>query len=144
MSIEISKGHKVTIDYIGQLENGMVFTNSKEDGTIQFEVGKYETIKGLNQAVIGMKAGEEKEVQLDPTNAFGEYNQDLLISVPLKDLPENAVVGMQLRGDDGSGFEQVWTIKEIQENEQCAILDGNHLLAGQNLLFKIKISNVDH
>ena len=54
MDNKIQAGNNVTIECVGQLENGMVFLDTKEDEPIAFVVGNYTVIKGFNEAVIGM------------------------------------------------------------------------------------------
>lgn len=142
MESKVSDGNEVTIDCVGTLENGMVFTNTQDDGPIKFKVGAEEVISGLNDAVVGMSAGEEKDLTVNPEEGFGAYDDNLLIELSTEKLPDNAEKGMQLKSADENGNEMIWTVKELHPAEQKAVLDGNHVLAGETLNFSIKIKEV--
>jgi FKBP-type peptidyl-prolyl cis-trans isomerase 2 len=142
MSYEIKEGDVVTVEYVGSLDNGMVFTSSKDDGPLTFKVGEYHLIKGLDNAVIGMAKGRSKKVKVEPREGFGEYDEKLIVTFPLAQLPENAAKGMQLKDESDDGKGRIWTIKEINSETSEATLDGNHRLAGHPLHFEIKIQDV--
>ncbi|OFZ51741.1 MAG: hypothetical protein A2381_18575 [Bdellovibrionales bacterium RIFOXYB1_FULL_37_110] len=142
MHNKVQTGNNVTIECVGQLENGMVFLDTKEDEPIVFEVGNYSVIKGLNKAVIGMILNEEKKITLSPEDAFGEYNDTLILNVPLNQLPAEVSKGMQLKSQDDKGEEIIWSIKEVQKKNALAVLDGNHILAGHTLSFNIKLIKI--
>jgi peptidylprolyl isomerase len=143
MSKIIETGDVVTIECVGRLANGMVFTDSSEDGPIKFTVGDYVVIQGLNTAVIGMSKGEEKSVTISPDKAFGEYDEEQLVKIPLDQLPPDVEEGIQLASDTEEGEEMIWTVRELVKEEGVAILDGNHVLAGQELMFEIKVTEVE-
>ena len=142
MDNKVQTGNNVTIECVGQLENGMVFLDTKVDEPIVFVVGNYSVIKGFNEAVIGMILDEEKKFTLPPKEAFGEYNDSLFLNVPLNQLPAEATKGMQLKSQDDQGNEIIWSIKEIQKKNDLAVLDGNHILAGHTLSFNIKVIKI--
>lgn len=87
----VERGDTVKIHYIGMLENGKVFDTSlrdvaKEAGIynprrkyepLEFVVGAGGVIKGLEEAVIGMKKGEVKEVKIPPEKAYGNSGHEL-------------------------------------------------------------------
>ena len=141
MSKKIESGDVVKIECVGKLLNGMVFTDSQVDGPIKFKVGEFDVIKGLNNAVIGMENGEEKTINIKPSDACGVYDDTLLTNMSIDKLPENAEQGMQLQSETEDGQEIIWTIKEIQGDS--AVLDANHILAGQELEFQIKVVEVE-
>ncbi|MFX0065948.1 MAG: peptidylprolyl isomerase [Candidatus Hermodarchaeota archaeon] len=135
----IKKGDKVKVDYTGTLEDGTVFDTSEGNEPLEFEVGSGQLIKGFDEAVIGMVTGEEKEIKLDPADAYGDYNAELTQTVPRDTLPKEPEPkpGMSLLMvlPDGKRFPV--TIAEVTDEE--VILDLNHPLAGKTLIFKIKI-----
>lgn len=134
----IKDGDKVKIDYEGRFEDGTVFDSSKKHGQpIEFEVGKGQVIKGFNDAVIGMEPGEEKEITLEPKDAYGDSNPDLIKKVPLDKLPEGAKAGMMLGVGLPNGQQVPAKILEVSETE--ATLDMNHPMSGKTLIFKIKV-----
>ncbi len=135
----IKKGDKVKVDYTGTLEDGTVFDTSEGKEPLEFEVGSGQLIKGFDDAVIGMEKGDEKEIKLEPADAYGDYNPALTQKVPRESLPKEPEPkpGMSLLMvlPDGKRFPV--TISEVTDEE--VTLDLNHPLAGKTLTFRIKI-----
>jgi len=74
----INKGDKVVLEYEGKLENGEVFDSSERAGQpLEFTAGEGKVIKGFDDAVIGMKKGEEKEFSIKPEEAYGPIRDEL-------------------------------------------------------------------
>lgn len=142
MTMKVENGKTVTLEFVGKLKSGSTFLNSQDDGPLTFEVGEYKIIKGLNSAVLGMEVGSEKTVTIQPEDAFGKYDENLLIKITLDKLPPDAQKNMQLKSTDQEGFERIWTIKEVNQETQEAILDGNHILVDHELFFDIKVTAI--
>ena len=139
----VKKGDKIKVEYTGTLEDGSVFDSSeKHDAPLEFTVGSGQIIKGFDEAVVGMKIGEEKEIKLLPDQAYGQHNPELVKDMPKDVFPENQeiqpgmvfVVGLQ----DGRQV-PVW-ISEV--SEETVKVDLNPPLAGKTLNFKIKIIEI--
>jgi len=138
----IEKGNKVKIEYTGTLEDGTVFDSSERHGKpLEFELGAKQVIAGFENAVLGMEKGQEKTVKLAPSEAYGDYNPQLVKKVPRDQLPKDElkpgmVLGMKLP----NGAQLPARIVDINETE--ATLDMNHILAGKTLNFRIKVVDV--
>ena len=141
MTKTVVLGSRVTLEYVGKLKNGMVFTKSSEDGPLNFEVGTYDVLKGLNQAILGMKLNEVKEVVLSPAEGFGDHDDKLIMTSHKDELPFEVKKGMQLKGNDKNQNEIIYSVTEVNE-DGSVILDGNHLLAGYSLFFKVKVVEI--
>jgi peptidylprolyl isomerase len=136
----VKKGDKVKIDYTGKKKDGVVFTSSQESGLVEFVAGGGEVIPGLSQAVIGMEPGQKKTVEFGAEMAFGPHNPDLEKRVPKQKLPDEAKVGDQLMVKGEKRNYPIW-VKEI--DSQSAVVDANHPLAGQDLIFDIEVLSVE-
>lgn len=138
----IKNEDKIKVEYTGMLEDGTVFDTSEGIGPLEFEVGSGQVISGFDNAVIGMEVGEEKKVELAPSEAYGDYDSNLIKKIPMNKLPpgEEPKPGMvlELRTSDGIGFPA--RITEVAE--QDITIDLNHPLAGKTLIFQIKIVDV--
>jgi FKBP-type peptidyl-prolyl cis-trans isomerase SlyD len=89
----------------------------------------------------GKEAGSRVALQLEPEDAFGEYDPDLVMLMPLDNLGDGVEVGMRVEGDAGGGTPgRVFTITDIADG--MAVLDGNHPLAGIALRFEIDVIDV--
>ena len=124
-------GDTVSVDYIGTLDNGTVFDQSKKP--FKFTVGADQVIKGFNDGVIGMKIGEEKTVHIPVEDAYGYSSNENIITVPIEKIDGgNVTIGQTIYANDG----QTEGIVTKIENG-TATVDFNHPLAGKALNFKI-------
>ncbi len=129
-------GDTVSVHYTGKLEDESVFDTSEGRDPLQFTVGDKNLIAGMNNAVRGMKVGESKTATIPPEEAYGPYNEKLVFEVPAENLPPGIKPGPPLRDPKGG----MVLVKEV--NEEKAILDANHILAGKTLIFDIKLVNI--
>lgn len=137
--MEIKKGSKIKVEYTGFLEDGSIFDSSKNHEPLEFEVGAEQVIKGFENAVIGMKKGEEKEVTIEPKEAYGPHNPKLIQNIPRDKMPQ-AKPGMILVMQLPNGLKV--PVQVIKETEKEVVIDVNHPLAGKKLKFKIKILEI--
>ena len=139
----IKKGDKVKIEYTVSLDDGTVFDSSESHGKpLEFEAGAGKLLKGFEEAVIGMEKGEEKEIKLQPSEAYGEHNPDLIKKVPRDKLPkeQEPKPGMMLVMNLPDGAQLPTRIVEV--TDETVTLDLNHPLAGKTLNFKIKVVEI--
>ncbi len=139
----IKTGDKIKVEYEGKLEDGTVFDSSEKHGNpLEFEVGAKQVIKGFEDAVIGMEKGEEKEITLKPSEAYGDQNPQLVKKVPKEHLPKDKELkpGMMLLMKLPNGAQIPAKITEVGNKE--VTLDLNHPLVGKTLIFKIKVADI--
>ncbi|MES1222687.1 MAG: peptidylprolyl isomerase [Bacteroidota bacterium] len=135
-------GDKVKVHYHGKLTNGETFDSSEGREPLEFEVGKGMVIKGFEDGVTGMLVGEKKTLNIPYHEAYGPRNPDMLIEMPKDRFPKDMeiVAGIPLMMSDGSGQNFQVIVAEIKE--EAVILDANHPLAGQDLVFDIELVEV--
>lgn len=134
-------GDKVKIEYTGTLEDGTIFDSSADHGNpLEFEVGSGQVIKGFDDAILGMKEGEEKQFSIEPADAYGEHDPTLVQKVPREIFPQDAelVPGLLFEAGLPTGEKVPATITDVQG--EIVSVDLNHPLAGKKLNFKIKVS----
>ncbi len=136
---KIEKGDKIEIEYTGKLEDGTVF----ESSDIEFTVGNGEVVDGLDRAVEGMELDEEKSITLEPDVAFGEKREDFVIDFPKENIPDSMEVqeGMIVELNDIYNNKIPGVVKDVRED--TIKIDLNHPLAGERIIFDIKIKNVE-
>ncbi len=134
----IKDGDTVQVHYTGTLDDGSVFDSSKDRDALEFVMGTGMLIAGFEAAVKGREVGETVTVHIQPADAYGEVDNDLVFSVPRSEMPEhiNAEEGLQLQLSNDEEVMNV-TITEVSDDE--VVLDANHPLAGQALTFEIEI-----
>jgi len=139
---EAKSGNQVKVHYHGRLQDGTTFDSSEGRSPLEFEVGAGQVIKGFDDGVLGMKQGDKKTIHIRVEEAYGEKSEDMIIEFPKDQFPPDMKpeVGMQLnlRGQDGRNFPVV--ISEIKDD--AVVLDGNHPLAGKDLIFDIEMVEV--
>ena len=99
-------------------------------------------IPGFDNAVIGMEIGQEKEIRLQPPEAYGDYNPGLVQEIPLDQVPieEELKQGMILSVTLPNGKQVPATVTKVAD--ETATIDLNHPLAGQVLNFKFKVVDI--
>jgi peptidylprolyl isomerase len=136
-------GDTVRVHYKGSLEDGKVFENSFEGGEpMEFTLGQERIITGFENTVEGMEEGETRTVTIPSEEAYGEYREDLSVTVDKSRIPQEITpeVGMVLQVPTQEGVPVNVTVTQVDENS--VTLDGNHPLAGKNLSFEIKLEEI--
>ncbi len=137
----VKTGDTVSVYYTGSFTNGTVFNSNVGGQLFNFTVGAGEVIPGFDQAVLGMHAGQNKTVTIPPQDAYGNVNQSLIVSLPIKDFGNQTVkVGSVFTNSAGSGSGVQGTVVAV--NSTNATLDFNPPLAGKTLVFSIKIVKI--
>lgn len=136
-------GDMVTISYRGTLDDGSVFDESTPDEPLRFVAGGEEVIEGLTNAVIGMTVGEKKRIVIEPDQAYGDYDDELEQTVERSELPEDAEVGDQLTATAVDNDDEEFPVWVVELNENEAVLDANHPLAGETLIFEIELLGIN-
>jgi FKBP-type peptidyl-prolyl cis-trans isomerase 2 len=141
---KVKEGQTVNVHYIGTLDDGTEFDNSRKRGKpLPVQVGSGQLISGFNAAIQEMALGETKEIRLTPQEAYGEINPDAIQVVPQSSFPDGYEfkVGNVVQGQNEVGQQVAATIHSLEEND--VKLDFNHPLAGKNLNFKIELLDTE-
>lgn len=135
--LAIDKDVVVTMDYQLEVEGKEV-----DSGPIQFLFGHGNIIPGLEEQIKGMKIGDEKEIHVEAKDAYGHYDPELEIEVPLTTFPEDFEIklGRPMRMQDGQGH--VFTGIAIAITDEVVKLNLNHPLAGKDLVFTTRIDEL--
>lgn len=140
---QVKKGDTVKVHYHGKLTNGTTFDSSEGREPLEFEVGGGMVIPGFDDGVTGMAIGEKKTVHIPADQAYGPKQEEMIMEFPRDRFPEDMVpeVGMQLNMSNGSGQNFPVTIAEVRE--AVVVLDANHPLAGEDLIFDLELVAID-
>lgn len=164
---QVQQGDKVKIDYIGTLDDGTIFDSTHEMdecdsedcsseecsddscgcgghdvGPMELTIGGGDFFPQVEEALIGMAPGEKKTVVIPMADAFGEYDEERVFTVPKKDLPEDITpeVGDQLALSDED--EETIGVTVIEVSDDSVTFDANHPLAGEDLTFEIELIEI--
>jgi len=139
---QAQQGDKVRVHYHGTLRTGETFDSSNGREPLEFTVGSGQVIRGFDEGVKGMSVGEKRTLEILVGDAYGEKNQELIIEFPKAQFPADMApeIGQQLMMSNGSEQSFPVTIKEVKEDS--VLLDANHPLAGQDLIFDIELVEI--
>jgi len=145
MNKKVTEGSKVTVHYVGKLDDGNEFDNSyTRKAPLTFEVGKNQMIPGFESALLNREIKEKFDVKIPKDQAYGDYSKENIHEIKkdqlLQEGQEVPPVGSQLQGTRPDGKTFLCILKEIKE--ETAVLDMNHPLAGKDLNFSIEIVDV--
>lgn len=135
-------GDKVTVHYIGTLDNGRIFDQRDEDQPLSFTLGNDEVFTALEDEVVGMKVGEVKNIHLQAEQAYGLRLEENLLKVPRNLFPaeKELRISQKLNLELGDGTQRQMRIRNVSERE--VLLDGNHDLAGCDLTFALQLVSI--
>lgn len=131
-------GNLVHIHYTGTLDSGETFDSSVGREPLEFTLGSGQVIAGFDTAVLGMRIGEKKTVRIPALEAYGDYDDNLIMQVSRSELPDlNFEVGMELAMQQPSG--RSIPVIVIDMAEDWVAFDANHPLAGEALTFELEL-----
>jgi len=133
---DIREGDRVKIHYTARFADGTLFASSIQGPPVEFTAGGDQVIRGLSAAVIGLQEGASRRVTVPPADAYGEHDAGLERRVTRAEMPAEVKPGDQLSAEAGGHEMAVWVRKVEPE---FAIVDGNHPLAGQTLIFEFEV-----
>jgi FKBP-type peptidyl-prolyl cis-trans isomerase 2 len=135
-------GDTVKVHYHGRLTDGSTFDSSSGREPLEFTVGRGDVIKGFDEGVTGMSVGDKKTVHIRANDAYGPKDDTRIIEFPKANFPPDMhpEAGMQLNMTNGSGQVIPVVIREV--GDENVILDANHPLAGQDLIFDIELVDI--
>jgi peptidylprolyl isomerase len=139
---QVKKGDKVKVHYHGKLTNGETFDSSTGREPLEFEVGSGMVIVGFDMGVTGMSVGDKKTLNIPFDEAYGPKNPEMLIEMPKDRFPKDLDLeaGLPLMMSDGSGQNFQVVVAEVKDD--TVVLDANHPLAGQDLIFDIELVEI--
>jgi FKBP-type peptidyl-prolyl cis-trans isomerase SlyD len=139
--VRIERGTVVTLAY--ELRNADGEPLEEEGARLAYLHGGYGGIFAkVEEALQGKEAGHEVSLTLDPEDAFGEYDAELLRMEPRERFPETLEVGMQFEGVPGEDEEaaRIYTVTDIADDK--VVVDANHPYAGERVWFKCSVKEV--
>ncbi|CDH04693.1 peptidylprolyl isomerase [Xenorhabdus bovienii] len=136
--MKVAQDLVVSLAYQVRTEEGVLVDESPVSAPLDYLHGRGSLISGLEKAVEGREAGERFDVSVEANDAYGQYDENLVQRVP-KDVfvgVDELQVGMRFLADTDMGPVPV-EITALEGDE--VVVDGNHMLAGQNLKFNVEI-----
>ena len=140
--MQVAKNTVVTLDYNVTDPDG-VLVDAGKDPLVYIHGGYDDIFPKIEEALQGKSVGETVKVKLQPDDAVGEYDSELVQMEPRENFPETLEVGMQFEGaPEGSDDDDfiLYRVTDIADGK--VVLDGNHPLAGTALVFTCTVTAV--
>ncbi|MGK0254847.1 MAG: FKBP-type peptidyl-prolyl cis-trans isomerase 2 [Mariniflexile sp.] len=139
---QVKENNTVKVHYTGKLIDGQVFDSSKGKEPLEFTLGKGQLIPGFEKGLIDMTLNEKKTITVVKEEAYGVVNDDLKQEVKRSELPQDIKpeVGMGLVSKSPDGQEMNLVVVEVKE--ETIVVDGNHPLAGKDLVFDLEVIEI--
>ncbi len=141
MAIE-AENSVVGIEYELKEKGGDTVLDSNKGGApLEFVTGKGRIIPGLEKELVGMQEGESKTITVPAAEAYGEYNEEAVQTLPREQFEGiDLQKGMSLYGQGEDGHTIQVTVKDF--DDESVTIDMNHPLAGKDLVFDVTVSSV--
>jgi len=137
----VRKGNKVKLHLSGKLKDGKVFATTEGKEPVEFTAGAGEILPGIDDEVIGMEKGEEREIMVPPERGFGKRKEELVIEVPKDKFEEKPLkVGEKVSVKTQQGRTKSAQVRKI--GKDTVTLDLNHPLSGKETLFRMKVVDI--
>src|SRR4051812_41464291 len=138
----VQDGAVVSLAYTLKLANGEIIDYSEVDDPLEYLHGAENIIPGLERELTGLHVGDSKEVEVQPADAYGDYDPDEVEVVERsmlpKDMPLQLGTVLAIQDDEGNLSEAI--VRAISAKD--VTLDFNHPLAGQKLFFSVQVLGV--
>jgi peptidylprolyl isomerase len=140
--IQAKIGDKVAVHYTGRLADGSIFDSSIGEDPLVFTLGDGDLIDGFEEGILGMSVGEKKTVTIAPDKAYGEPHDDMVLEVPLSEMPDDLELNvgdeLELTNED----DEPMIVVVSQLTDEFVTLDGNAPLAGETLTFDLELVTI--
>ena len=139
---QVQLGSKVTVSYIGTLDDGTIFYSTKDHEPLCITVGADQVFPALERALVGMHEGETRNIVLSAEEGYGPRRQENLIQVARDSFPpeKEIRIGQKLSISFSGGQSRIMRVCAVDGSQ--VTLDGNHALAGCELTFALRVDLV--
>lgn len=142
MNMQVAKNTVVTLDYSVADPDGEL-VDAGQEPLVYLHGGYDDIFPMIEEAVQGKKIGESVVVKMQPDDAFGEYDAELVQIEPRSGFPKELQVGMQFEGvPEGADDDDILIYRVTEIADDKVVLDGNHPLAGMALVFTCTVTAV--
>lgn len=132
----------VRVHYTGTLANGEVFDSSLEREPLEVTMGQGRLISGFENALMGMARNEKKTFTLPPEEAYGQRDADALHRLARAQIPPDMQLELGQVIGLGTQSGQEIPARVVQLDDEQAVFDLNHPLAGESLTFAIEVIEI--
>ena len=136
---QVTTGDTVRVHYQGTLDDGTEFDSSAGRGPLELTIGGGQILPGFEAALMGLSAGDTNSVTLQPGDAYGQHDPQLIHKIERSQVPDEVdlQVGTALGATDSEGNQIRLLVTAIDGD--TVTIDANHPLAGKALTFELEL-----
>jgi FKBP-type peptidyl-prolyl cis-trans isomerase SlyD len=140
--MKIDKSSFVTIDYLINLNDQETYPPDGQPEEISFCMGWGAMPPGLEEALLGLDVSDRKTVSLTAEEAYGAFDDELLMEVPRSDFAPEVELrpGLVFETENEDGQTVFFIVQEVRS--ETVLIDFNHPLAGKDLTVSFTIRQV--
>ncbi|MCL4122088.1 UNVERIFIED_CONTAM: hypothetical protein GTU68_010562 [Idotea baltica] len=139
--LPIGPDTKITLHFSLSLEDGSLVDSNFDGEPATYLFGDGSLLPGFEEALTGLKPGEEGKFSISPEKGFGQHNPNNVQEFPRKDFDESKLEpGLMLSFADANQAELPGVVVEV--DDEIVTIDFNHPLAGHSISFKVKVLSV--
>lgn len=142
MPIKIAADRVVKLAYRLTDTEGRLIEERTPEEPYEYLQGRGQILFALERALAGKTPGFRTEIQFSPREAYGEYDSTLVAQMPLDRFPKGVSVTVGMKFDTTGPAGNRMTVRVIEIDEVNATIDGNHPLAGLELIFDVRVLDV--
>lgn len=142
MAIRVAHGRVVRLAYRLTDANGSLIEDRTPENPFEYIQGKGQIVPALEKIVEGKTAGFQAEVQLSAREGYGEYKPALVAEIPTSKFPTGSEIAVGMKFNTTGPGGQPITVRVIEVDEKKVTVDGNHPLAGVELIFELRVLDV--
>jgi len=133
------KGNRVKIRFVIRLNDGSVVGTEEEKSELAFTIGQRNVLPVLEENVVGMKVNEKKKIKISSEEGYGQYNKELVLKVDREQFPPDVElkIGRTVQYQNRDGERVNLVVNAL--DEKTVTIDGNHPLAGLDLLYEVEL-----
>ena len=139
---QVAPGREITMHFELSLDNGDCIDSNFDASPVCFTLGDGNLLPGFEQAILGLRSGDEETVTVPAARAFGEHNPANIQKFPRYRFPADLAMecGLMINFADSAGNDQPGIIRSFDSSR--VEVDFNHPLAGRDILFRVKVLGV--
>jgi FKBP-type peptidyl-prolyl cis-trans isomerase SlyD len=142
MSVIIEKDRIVKLAYRLLDTSGRLLEERTPESPYEYMQGRGQIVSPVERALDGKTVGYIDEVLVSPQEGYGDYHPGLVIDIPRKSFPANVELKTDMKFTTHGENGEPMAVRVIEIRRDVVTVDGNHPLAGLELIFEIKVLDV--
>jgi peptidylprolyl isomerase len=139
----VKEGDKIQLTCEAKLEDGTTCFKNEQTNPLVFIVGEGKFLPAIENELKNMKQGETKKVILEPKDAFGKHNDDLVAVIPKKDFSNDADLNVGSRVEIKTNSEKMIQGTVIEIKDDTLTVDFNHPLVDKKIEFTVTVVSIE-